>query len=278
MACSFSPLESTERIVETIKYQSTRVDRAVVESIVGDFSDKNPFPSLVLGARARKGKIVDSLVVRIDDKASRTLSYADCQGVTLAVIQTHLLALTSLTVPARPNLTWTPPPDLLDLWDSILTGICSSAPVVDREFLSYVDHLVERLSSDYGVSAALAREFRRILVDLSSTYLIWCPVSAGLTTNSIRLQIEFSSARTSLSDLQFFEKLRIRVGMQPRTAAFALPLATESRSYHGQVEVPNGLYLYDSEVAVLERGYPQLDPNSLQMDSVSKAWLWKRRA
>lgn len=264
-----SPVSITGRTTQTLSLNEQSVKHSVRRTLrlpALPANGKVVFPILV--HRARKGILIDSFTCEVNGKRVSTLSYEENQAMTHVAVNLFLAALLDEKTLSKKQV---------EIWDSIMTAICSSQPVRSQEFHKYVKEFARQLKTiapHYKVD-----ELAGIVTDLSVSYLVWARVTRESATE-VRLGTSYTVPGTAQM-LNIADRLRIRLGLLPRQLNFLLPLALETRSFHLSLELPDGMYLYSADLRLIVAGrVPHERPAGTSVGGAKwrRRWKWLKKA
>lgn len=200
---------------------------------------------LAIVHHVKKGERLIGLTIEVNGVSKSALPYYASKSLALLILTSIYYQIKGSSVSFGHDNTW----------DSVLTAVNSDHPValgnLDEEgsLHSYLAILKEDLLSTTDVSENELTQFIDLVYDFTQSFLIWTVLPAR-TDSFDRVSLSFKQLFPEQGS-QFGERNRIRLGLRPRKMYLKLPLALETPSYHQDLVVPEGMYLYDSKTLLI---------------------------
>ncbi|MDR6910845.1 hypothetical protein J2W54_002798 [Rhodococcus fascians] len=245
------------RILLSGKYDEHELIRRVDQIRQAD-----SYEQLVVVHRVRKSALLSDFQIKIDGKEWTTLSQRDSSLVLVGALTALYDRFESKTVDE-------------ERFTSLLTAVLADHPVEESS-----SEVSDGEAADFGSVSTLERylatlelsllnqnserglevhNFISNLRELSKYYIIW----TGIPVPAVDGQVSTSSpawnrvwyryvVRSRPKTKDWSELVRVAIGLFPRKLRYLAPVALEARSYHLDLVVPEGFYLYESGLEFIE--------------------------
>lgn len=223
----------------------------------------NSYEQIAIVHRAEKGKAPSGLALSLDGDEWSTLSARDAQAVVLGVVHSMYRQLAGVRPAAHLNV----------LFECLATAVMSDKPVLTSSLATAPDtgftavtpdgkaltlkHYIEAMRNgilELGQPKSKVDQFIYTLAELARDQIIWCSISVPRIGDDNppwnRLTYSYLAPATPRRNIS--ERTRGILGMAPRRLRYFVPVAREAHSYHLDIGIPEGLYLYRGYIMLIE--------------------------